>query len=110
MTASGHVPVSGRVAMRCMLCGAEMRLIEAVPDDTTMMSGYERHTLQCISCNDVERRLVFSREKTPVDKVPAPPTTDVTPGSMRESEPLPAPSVWVRAFAMLRRRPVDKGS
>jgi hypothetical protein len=29
---------------------------------------------------------------------------------MRESEPLPAPSVWVRAFAMLRRRPVDKGS
>lgn len=96
--------------MRCMLCGAEMRLIEAVPDDTTMMSGYERHTLQCISCNDVERRLVFSREKTPVDKVPAPPTTDVTPGSMRESEPPPAPSVWVRAFAMLRGRSVDKGS
>ena len=87
-----------------------MRVVQVVPDESMIVPGYERHTLQCIGCNDVERRLVFSRGKTPVDNVPAPPTTDATPASMRESEPVPAPSVWVRAFAMLRGRPVDKGS
>jgi hypothetical protein len=85
-----------------------MRLIEVVPDDTAMVAGYERHTLQCTSCNDVERRLVFSREKTPIDNVPVAPTTEVTPGSIDERAP--EPSVWVRAFNMLRGRSLDKGS
>ena len=96
--------------MRCMLCGADMRLIEVVPDDTAMVAGYERHTLQCTSCNDVERRLVFSREKTPIDNVPAPPKTEVTSGSVSQRERAPEPSVWVRAFNMLRGRSLDKGS
>jgi len=61
-----------------MACGAEMRVVQVVPDETMMVPGYEHHTLQCTGCNDVERRLVFSRGKTPVDNVPAPPTTDAT--------------------------------
>jgi hypothetical protein len=92
------------IAMRCMLCGADMRLIEVVPDDTAMVAGYERHTLQCTSCNDVERRLVFSRAKTPIDNVPAPSTSEMTPASAAESGRAPEPSVWVRAFNMLRGR------
>ena len=44
-------------AMRCMACGAEMRLMSAVPDETLMVPGYEHHTLQCMGCNDIERRL-----------------------------------------------------
>ena len=49
--------------MLCMACGAEMRLMSAVPDETLMVPGYEHHTLQCMGCNDIERRLVFNRER-----------------------------------------------
>jgi hypothetical protein len=106
--------------MRCMACGAEMRLVQVVPDDTMMVAGYERHTLQCTGCNDVERRLVFSRQKTPVDSVPAPPTKRAEPDSERQeskhqeskhqTERVAAPSAWARAVAMFRGRHPDKGS
>ena len=33
--------------MRCMACGAEMQVVQVVPDDTLMVPGYEHHTLQC---------------------------------------------------------------
>jgi len=34
-----------------------MHVVQVVPDDTLMVPGYERHTLQCSGCNDIERRL-----------------------------------------------------
>ena len=63
--------------MRCIACGAEMRLERVERDDTMMVPGYERQTLQCPACNEVERRLVFSGESAegrsrPADAVPAP--------------------------------------
>jgi hypothetical protein len=98
-----------------MACGAEMRLMQVVPDDTMMVAGYERHTLQCTGCDEVERRLVFNREKTPVDSVPAPPEKRVAPETKgreteHQSERVAAPSAWARAVAMFRGRPMDKGS
>jgi hypothetical protein len=96
--------------MRCMACGAEMRLMQVVPDDTMMVAGYEHHTLQCTGCDEVERRLVFSRKKTPVDSVPAAPEKRVAPDSTHQSERVAAPSAWARAVAMFRGRPMDKGS
>ena len=45
--------------MRCLACGAHMNLVEAVPETTMMVHGYERHTLQCSGCLEFERRLVF---------------------------------------------------
>jgi hypothetical protein len=123
--------------MRCMVCGAEMRVMQVVPDETMAVPGYERHTLQCSDCGDVEQRLVFSREKTPVDSVPTPPVAPVAPESVApgskperehvaaeskpdnervaaeskpDSERVAAPSAWARAFAMFRGRPTDKGS
>src|SRR5713226_618123 len=59
--------------MRCLACGAEMRVVEVAADDTMMVSGYEHHTLQCSGCDEVERRLVFSREGTARPAKPAPP-------------------------------------
>ena len=63
--------------MRCILCGEEMRLIQVDRDDTMMVPGYERHTLQCPGCNEVERRTVFmaaapsrSDEPEPVTATP----------------------------------------
>ena len=47
--------------MRCMVCGAEMRLTQSVPDETMLVPGFEHHTLVCPSCQDEEQRLVFVR-------------------------------------------------
>jgi hypothetical protein len=44
--------------MRCMVCGEEMQLVEAVAEPA-MASGFEHHVLRCPACNDEERRLAF---------------------------------------------------
>lgn len=45
--------------MKCPACGAEMHLIEAVPDEAMMVPGYEQHTFECSACHDHVRRPVF---------------------------------------------------
>lgn len=94
--------------MRCMACGAEMRVVQVVPDETLEVPGYEHHTLQCSGCNDVEQRLVFNRESTaaratsePVAESAASP---IPPTSENSSERIAAPSAWKRAVAMFRGR------
>jgi len=109
--------------MLCLACGAEMRLMQAVPDTTMMVTGYEHHTLQCTACNEIERRLVFVRQKTPVANVPMPvrpaepPPDEPSAHEPPLHEPLPqidrtaaAPSVWARTVAKLRGRPMDPSS
>jgi hypothetical protein len=115
--------------MRCMACGAEMRLMSAVPDETLMVPGYEHHTLQCMGCNDIERRLVFNRERAaqaaePVVEDVAPPVSpepananDINASEIHANEihaneiqipaePVAPPpqSAWRRAVAMFRGR------
>jgi uncharacterized protein (DUF58 family) len=50
--------------MRCMSCGAEMRLLQTERDDTMGAPGYQRRTLQCSGCNEIERRTIFTGEKS----------------------------------------------
>jgi hypothetical protein len=52
--------------MRCMVCGAEMRLTQSVPDETMLVPGFEHHTLVCPSCHDEEQRLVFVHHSAPL--------------------------------------------
>jgi hypothetical protein len=111
-----------------MACGAEMVLMNAVRDDTMAVAGFEHHTLQCSSCNDIERRLVFNPENAtkpeavatePVEV--APPVSPTVPADSDEpavvtsaepseetgepaSAPAPAVSAWRRAVAMFRGR------
>jgi hypothetical protein len=66
-----------------------MRVVEVATDDT-MVSGYEYHTLQCTGCDDVERRLVFSREGISRAAKPAPPSPPPAASAM-PAEPAPAP-------------------
>jgi len=47
--------------MRCLVCDAEMDLVEVVPDDTMPVPGYEHNTFRCPQCGDEERRLLFAR-------------------------------------------------
>jgi hypothetical protein len=93
--------------MRCMACGAEMRVVQVVPDETLEVPGYEHHTLQCSGCNDVEQRLVFNRDgaaraSEPVTDSSAAP---VPPSAASPSERIAVPSAWKRAVAMFRGRP-----
>src|SRR5712691_8512081 len=99
--------------MRCMACGAEMRLMQSVPDDTMMVVGYEHQTWACTGCDEVERRLMFTRVKTPIEAVPAlavapqdAPAKDEqtdTPGPITAS----IPSAWARAVARIRGKATD---
>jgi hypothetical protein len=93
--------------MRCMACGAEMRVVQVVPDETLKVPGYEHHTLQCSGCNDVEQRLVFNRESAA--RVAAEPAAEsaaapVLPATAETNERIAVPSAWKRAVAMFRGR------
>jgi hypothetical protein len=46
--------------MRCMACGEEKVLAEAMPAEDMAVPGFEYQTLECPSCNDTERRLLFT--------------------------------------------------
>ena len=53
------------VDMRCLACGAEMHLIQAAPDETTMFAGYEQYTFECSGCRLQARRIVSHHEIGP---------------------------------------------
>jgi hypothetical protein len=67
--------------MLCLECGAEMRLVQVTEDTTMLVSGYEHHTWQCSGCSIIERRMTFTREKTPT------PTVTMEPKQTVPAEP-----------------------
>jgi hypothetical protein len=78
--------------MRCMVCGAEMILTNVVQDDTMEVAGFDHHTFTCSECQDVEERLVFTKQNRESDTEPmleqsAPP---VAPASTVQDEPIAA--------------------
>jgi hypothetical protein len=52
-------------AMRCLVCNAEMVLMEAVQADPTTLPGFEHRTFLCPACHDVERRLAYAGARAP---------------------------------------------
>jgi hypothetical protein len=54
--------------MRCMACGEEMRLIQAVADDSMAVPGFEQHVYRCPGCNDTEQRLAFVHPDDPAPR------------------------------------------
>ena len=84
--------------MRCIACGAEMRLMEVVEDNTMMVPGYEHHIFMCTFCPEVERRLTF-RSQNAQDAPDATPVSPASPSGETANQ-------WVRALARLRgKRP-----
>ena len=99
--------------------------MRVVPDDTLEVPGYEHHTLQCTACNDVEQRLVFSRERAwrapeeaeATAEIPAEPANSQENAEVRVEEPVgapvaeraAAPSAWKRAVAMFLGRQANGG-
>ena len=46
--------------MRCISCGAEMRIVQVEQDLAMRAAGYEHRRLECVGCQKTERRLAFS--------------------------------------------------
>jgi hypothetical protein len=92
--------------MRCMACGAEMILMNVVPDDTMTVPGFEHHTFRCSDCHDVERRLVFTKQgrESDVGPVPVHKAPSIAPASPAQDEPIAAPGLFRRVVAKLRGR------
>jgi hypothetical protein len=52
--------------MRCVACGAEMRLVGVSLTDTPM-AGFERHSFECSTCSHVSRRFVLGPRPPVID-------------------------------------------
>jgi hypothetical protein len=57
-------------AMKCLACGAEMRLI-SVRSEATTPFAIERRIFQCSSCRQSAQRLGFDRTRMPLSTSPA---------------------------------------
>ena len=55
--------------MKCLACGAEMRLMD-VRTDTTTVCGIERHTFRCWACAHTAQRLMLNRVRMPITNLP----------------------------------------
>ena len=80
--------------MRCLMCAAEMYVTQVVQDDAMPVPGFEHHTLECLECGNIERRLVFTREKT----------QPISPSYRRKKERIVKPRTPMEAFERVRRR------
>ena len=80
--------------MRCLMCAAETYVTQVVQAGTMPVPGFEHHTLECLECGDIERRLVFTREKT----------QPISPSLRRKKERIVKPRTPMEAFERVRRR------
>jgi hypothetical protein len=55
-----------------MACGGEMILMSVVQGDTMGVPGFEHRTFACSDCQDIERRLVFTKQSGDDDTEPMP--------------------------------------
>lgn len=56
--------------MRCMSCGAEMRLVRVDRNDTPGLAGQERQTFHCPACDELETRTVVRPASPPTEPPP----------------------------------------
>jgi hypothetical protein len=61
--------------MRCMACGAEMILVNAIEDHSMPVAGFERRAYICSLCNETEQRLVFNKPSAQAESSVAPAST-----------------------------------
>ena len=65
--------------MRCLLCGAEMRLEEKAEIETVPVSEFQRYTFKCSVCGDVEQRLLLHADVEPLRAEVAPAGAQIVP-------------------------------
>ena len=93
--------------MRCISCGAEMRVVQTDQHDNMMVAGYVHQRLECTGCHEVETRMVFDRDAASPPTLPAPTNlpgpADIGPATLAasedereldECEALPQNAIW----------------
>jgi hypothetical protein len=101
--------VTGVRAMRGMACGAEMILMNVVQDDTMAVPGFEYQTFMCSECQDVERRLVFTKQDrdADTDSMPEQAAPPVVPASAAQDEHVAASGLFTRPLEPAQTVPVE---
>jgi len=92
-------------AMKCLACGAEMRLMD-VRTDTTTVCGIERHTFRCWACAHTAQRLMLNRVRMPSTNLPVviPRTAPVI--GLRNGRPA-AQSAWASAIEKVNSKQAE---
>jgi hypothetical protein len=98
-----EVSLGLRLAMRCLACGGEMRLMEVSLADTPM-AGFERQTSKCSSCSHISRRLVLSHPRSPGANLPVVPLPPEPPATELQMKHVIAGSVRAKLSEKLRSR------
>jgi len=92
-------------AMKCLACGAEMRLMD-VQTDTTTVCGIERHTFRCSTCPQTAQRLMFNRPRMPIIHLPVVTRPKAPAIDLQMGRPA-AGSGWVNAVEKLNSKQAD---
>jgi hypothetical protein len=85
-----------------MVCGGEMVLVEAVPDETMMVSGFQHETYMCSVCADVERRFCFKKHAQQEHAVVAAITAPPLAPQAAHTQPASTPNMFRRLFSIMR--------
>ena len=91
--------------MKCLACGAEMRLMD-VQTDTTTVCGIERHTFRCSTCPQTAQRLMFNRPRMPIIHLPVVTRPKAPAIDLQMGRPA-AGSGWVNAVEKLNSKQAD---
>ena len=89
--------------MKCVACGAAMRLMQ-VQTDTATVCGIERHIFKCSACPQSAQRLMFNRARVSGINVPAAATPTEAPAIELQAARAAGPSGWMRAIEKLGSR------
>ena len=94
---SGPFSQGEPLAMLCLTCSVEMRLMQALKDPSPLVEGYEHQTWRCEVCGEVEQRTLFKHARAPIEGV-----LDATLNNGAHTDALRAPErAWRRAIERL---------
>src|SRR3981081_931866 len=89
--------------MKCVACGAEMRLMQ-VQTDTVTVCGIERHLFGCSACPQSAQRLMFNRARMSSINLPVAATHSAAPPIELDAARVAGASGWTRAIEKLSSR------
>ena len=89
--------------MKCVACGAGMRLMQ-VQTDTATVCGIERHIFRCSACPQSAQRLMFNRARMSGINAPAVATPTEAPAIKLQAARAAGLSGWMRAIEKLGSR------
>ena len=91
--------------MKCLACGAAMRLMD-VRTDTTTVCGIERHTFRCSACAHTAQRLMLNRVRMPITNLPVVIPRKAPVIGLQNGRPA-AQSAWASTIEKVNRKQAE---